>query len=85
MKSLTDHLEDETIATSMEDRMITEYLSRKPTAKKRRCLMCDKLFASEGPYNRRCPKCNRTLSLGNGKTINNAYVYKIANKGDVIF
>jgi tRNA(Ile2) C34 agmatinyltransferase TiaS len=27
----------------------------------RTCLMCGRGFRSEGPHNRRCPRCNRRL------------------------
>ena len=31
--------------------------------KKRSCLMCNNMFNSKGPYNRRCPLCEKSIIL----------------------
>jgi len=52
------------------------------TKKRRSCLMCDKMFNSSGPFNRRCPKCNRIAEMGKGGTLSKAHVYKVST-GDL--
>ncbi|MGR3319800.1 MAG: hypothetical protein ACUZ8O_15140 [Candidatus Anammoxibacter sp.] len=43
--------------------------------KERSCLMCDKMFNSKGPYNRRCPLCEKSIILRkrDGDDVGNAY------------
>lgn len=48
--------------------------------KKRSCLMCGKMFVSNGPYNRRCPKCNRAVELGKGGSLSMPHVYKVSHQ-----
>lgn len=48
--------------------------------KKRSCLMCGKMFDSNGPFNRRCPKCNRLVELGKGSGVSMPHVYKVSPK-----
>jgi Zn finger protein HypA/HybF involved in hydrogenase expression len=35
----------------------------------RTCLQCEKPFASEGPWNRRCPRCKETDTLKNNRPL----------------
>ena len=55
-------------------------LFSKNIKKKRSCLMCGKMFVSNGPYNRRCPKCNRAVELGKGSNLNMPHVYKVSHQ-----
>lgn len=40
---------------------------RPEAVKPRPCLRCDRVFRSTGPGNRRCPKCEATLSAPIGR------------------
>lgn len=46
--------------------------------KKRTCLMCGKMFRSNGPFNRRCPKCQRSVSSGRLGCFNVPSIYRFA-------
>lgn len=64
-----------------------DYASRKTEAadnflstrikKRRSCLMCGKMFHSNGPFNRRCSDCNRLVEVGKGRGIEMPHVYKV--------
>ncbi len=51
-------------------------ITRKLAKKTRSCLMCDKPFNSNGPFNRRCPACDRLVSLGRGGSNYDAAVHR---------
>lgn len=44
--------------------------------KKRSCLMCNKIFKSKGPHNRRCKRCERSVVI----KVNNGYKEAIVCK-----
>ncbi|MGR3318987.1 MAG: hypothetical protein ACUZ8O_10980 [Candidatus Anammoxibacter sp.] len=64
------------------DEVTTVSLRAKDGKRKRTCLMCNKLFNSESPYNRRCPGCNRLVSLGRSKDFHGADIYRCSGKED---
>ena len=82
MENLVKTKEIDTKAHGIEDRAAANQTQRKTIKKKRKCLMCDKLFSSEGPYNRRCPSCKRLVSLGGSRNFHDPSVYKFAYKDD---
>lgn len=45
---------------------------RQPAVAKRACLMCGRLFVSQGSHNRRCSKCSEKV----GKLRDNILIYK---------
>jgi len=62
-----------------EDYETSEYLPVKSAKKKRSCLLCGTFFNSTGPFNRRCPRCSRLVSLGKGGDFSDTLTYRIAN------
>ena len=67
------------------DEVVTVSLRAKNGKRKRTCLMCNKLFNSESPYNRRCPSCNRLVSLGRCKDFQGTDIYRCAsNEGNFV-
>lgn len=86
MKSLTENWEKkENEFHYTKDRVTTGASPKKTGKKKRRCLMCDKLFNSVGPANRRCPECNRMVSSGKGKDFYHDTTYRFAFNEPVTF
>lgn len=47
----------------------------------RSCLMCGKNFKSEGPHNRRCPRCNYILEHAREGTYYEPRIYSLEGKG----
>ena len=78
MKSLTKSKNLELNAHCIKDRASIKTSTKKTALKKRTCLMCNKLFNSKGPFNRRCPRCNRLISLRGNGNFHDTYVYKFA-------
>lgn len=87
MKSLTENWEKkENKFHHTKDRVTTEASPEKTgKKKKRRCLMCDKLFGSVGPHNRRCPECNRLVLSGKGRDFYHDTTYRFAFNEPVTF
>ena len=48
------------------------------SVKKRTCLMCGKMFKSNGPYNRRCGKCSRLIEIRNKDSFYVQDEYKVS-------
>ncbi len=82
MENLVKTKEIDAKSDGLKDRVVTNQTQRKTIKKKRKCLMCDKLFSSEGPYNRRCPSCKRLVSLGGSRNFHDPSVYKFTYKDD---
>lgn len=55
-----------------------ESIYTKNTAKKRTCLMCGKMFKSNGPFNRRCAKCSRLIEVRNKDSFYVQDEYKVS-------
>lgn len=79
MKSLTKNKNLELNNHGIKDRLSIKSSEKKPELKKRTCLMCNKLFNSKGPFNRRCPRCNRLVSLRGNGNFYETYIYKISH------
>ena len=84
MENLVKTKEIDPKSHGAENRAVASQMHRKPTKKKRKCLMCDKLFSSEGPYNRRCPSCKRIVSLGGSRNFHDPSVYKFTYKEEAV-
>ena len=84
MENLVKAKEIDTKSHRSGDRVVANQMFMKSTKKKRKCLMCDKLFVSEGPYNRRCPSCKRVVSLGGSRNFHDPSVYKFTYREEVV-
>ncbi len=77
MKSLVENDESKGKPESIEDSMIASFRPVKPEKKKRTCLLCGKLFNSAGPFNRRCQRCSRLVSLGKAGNFSDTVSHKV--------
>ncbi len=48
--------------------------------RKRTCLMCGRTFNSQGPYNRRCPRCNYLLDHAREGTYYEPTTYRVEHR-----
>jgi tRNA(Ile2) C34 agmatinyltransferase TiaS len=48
--------------------------------RKRSCLMCGRSFKSEGPHNRRCPRCNYLLDHAREGTYYEPTIYSMESR-----
>ncbi|MGR3218699.1 MAG: hypothetical protein ACUZ8H_02630 [Candidatus Anammoxibacter sp.] len=82
MKSLIETKRKKKISLCENDEVPAVSLRSKNSKRKRTCLMCNKLFNSESPYNRRCPGCSRMVSLGRYKDFQGTDIYRCSSSED---
>ncbi|MGR3178398.1 MAG: hypothetical protein ACUZ8E_10120 [Candidatus Anammoxibacter sp.] len=51
--------------------------------KKRSCLMCGKLFCSEGSFNRRCKACEKSILLRKKDYFVDQHVYRVSQRSEL--